>query len=221
MRKRRVGVTAGSGQIAGNQATGSRQIESEIAAPLELRTPMSTAAKAASRVRMEAWRQWRWSQSGRRPIREEFAKEEEAGSPAAEERRADARMRRRLKLRQGASPLRPPAPFPSGFMFQNGGNLSRVRKPRRNGAPLTACHRSEDTAEMRERGPSARRAVSRVARGTARYARMRRCRILRQGASPLRPPHFPLDREWPSHGSPERQKLRKNRNVRKTGKTPR
>ena len=109
-----------------------------------------------------------------------------------------------------SAPLRPPAPFPSGFMFQNGGNLSRVRKPRRNGAPLTACHRSEDTAEMRERGPSARRAVSRVARGTARYARMRRCLILRQGASPLRPPHFPLDREWPSHGSPEREKLRIN-----------
>jgi hypothetical protein len=90
-----------------------------------------------------------------------------------------------------SAPLSPPAPFPSGFMFQNGGNLSRVRKPRRNGAPLTACHRSEDTAEMRERGPLARRAVSRVARGTARYARMRRCLILRQGASPLRPPHFP------------------------------
>jgi len=77
----------------------------------------------------------------------------------------NARMRRRLILRQGASPLRPPAPFPSGSMFQNGGDLSRVRKPRRNGAPLTDCHRSEDTTEMRERGPTAKRAVGRVVRG--------------------------------------------------------
>jgi hypothetical protein len=73
--------------------------------------------------------------------------------------RAWARMRRCLILRQGTSPLRPPAPFPSASMFQNGGNLSRVRKPRRNGAPLTDCHRSEDSAEMRERGPLAKRAV--------------------------------------------------------------
>jgi hypothetical protein len=48
-----------------------------------------------------------------------------------------ARMRLCLKLRQGTSPLRPPAPFPSGFRFQNGGNLSRVRKPRNYSAPLT------------------------------------------------------------------------------------
>src|ERR1019366_9498480 len=77
-------------------------------------------------------------------------------------------------------------------MFQNGGNLSRVRKPRRNGAPLTDCLRSEDTAEIRERGPLARRAVSRVSPGAARYAGMRRCLILRQGASPLRPRIFRL-----------------------------
>src|ERR1019366_8712213 len=101
-----------------------------------------------------------------------------------------ARMRRCLILRQGASPLRPPAPFPSGSRFQNGGNLSRVRKPRNNGAPLTNPLRSEDATEMRERGPSAKRAVG---------------RILRQGASPLKPPNFPLDREWPSHGSRDRK----------------
>src|SRR5713226_4911039 len=62
MRKRRVGVTARSRQIVGNQATGSLQIDTEMAAPLELRTPTGTAAEAANRVRMEAWRQWRWSQ---------------------------------------------------------------------------------------------------------------------------------------------------------------
>ena len=43
-----------------------------------------------------------------------------------------ARMRRCLILRQGARPLRPPAPFPFCFMLRKGGNLSRVRKPRPN-----------------------------------------------------------------------------------------
>ena len=62
MRKRRVGVTASLGQIVGSQETGSLQIDTEMAAPLELRTPTGTAATAASRVRMEAWRQRRGSQ---------------------------------------------------------------------------------------------------------------------------------------------------------------
>jgi hypothetical protein len=53
-------------------------------------------------------------------------------------------MRRCLILRQGTSPLRPPAPFPSESMFQNGRNLSRVRKPRKNRAPLTDSFRSEE-----------------------------------------------------------------------------
>ena len=73
----------------------------------------------------------------------------------------NARMRRCLILRQGASPLKPPAPFPSGSRLQNGGNLSRVRKPRNTSAPLTDSLRSKTSTEMRERGPSARRAVSR------------------------------------------------------------
>jgi hypothetical protein len=100
----------------------------------------------------------------------------------------EARMRLCLILRQGASPLRPSAPFPSGSRLQNGGNLSRVRKPRNNGAPLTDPLRSEDIAEMRERGLLGRAGeLSMYAKGTARYARMRRCLILRQGASPLKP----------------------------------
>src|ERR1017187_8458616 len=151
---------------------------------------------------MEAWRQRRRSQRAecnpRRVRRGKRDGKMRWGSGALK-----ARMRRCLILRQGASPLRPPAPFPSESMFQNGSNRSRVRKPRNNGAPLTDSFRSEETTEMRERGPSARRAVSRV--GEARYARMRRCLIHRQGASPLRPPYFPLDREWPSHGSRDRE----------------
>jgi hypothetical protein len=219
MRKRRVGVTARSRQIVGNQATGFPQVVTEMAAPPELRTPMGTAAKAAIRVRMEAWRQWRWSRPSEGSPREMEGSGRSGvqGKPAADGALV-ARMRRCLILRQGASPLRPPAPFPSGSMLQNGGNLSRVRKPRKNGAPLTDSLRSEDSTKMRERGPSAKRAASRLPmvgpqqwdRDTgygALVARVRRCLTLRQGASPLRPPprHFSLDRDRPSHGSRDRQ----------------
>jgi hypothetical protein len=202
MRKRRVGVTARSRQNVGNQATGTLQFGTEMAAPHELRTPAGTCGKGCKESADGSMAtKARGSQRAEERCKERMpGKRDGAGSGALE-----ARMRRCLILRQGASPLRPPAPFPSTSMFQNGGNLSRVRKPRRNGAPLTDCHRSADTAEMRERGPLAKRAASRVARGAARYARMRRCLILRQGASPLRPPHFRLDREWPSHGSRDRQ----------------
>ena len=96
--------------------------------------------------------------TGRMQSQGEFAGER-TGRDTGGRRARNARMRRRLILRQGASPLRPPAPFPSGSRFQNGGNLSRVRKPRNNGAPLTNPLRSEDATEMRERGPSAKRAV--------------------------------------------------------------
>jgi len=64
-----------------------------------------------------------------------------------------ARMRRCLILRQGASPLRPPAPFPLPFILGNGTTVSRVRKPRTKCAPLTPPFRSEDLTVIRERGP--------------------------------------------------------------------
>jgi len=46
MRKRRVGVTARSWQDVGNQATGTLQFVTEMAAPLELRTPAGTCGKS-------------------------------------------------------------------------------------------------------------------------------------------------------------------------------
>jgi len=46
--KRRVGVTAGSWLIVENQATGTPQIATEIAAPLVLRTPKGTVAAATT-----------------------------------------------------------------------------------------------------------------------------------------------------------------------------
>lgn len=150
MRKRRVGVTARSRRIVGKQATGSPQIAAEMAAPLELRTPMGTAAQAAIRVRMEAWRQWR---SGVRRRKEIGMNHGEPGRRGTGGAARYARMRRCLKLRQGVNPLRPPAPFPCHLIFPNGGNLSRVRKPRTKRAPLTDCLRSGTPPIIRERGP--------------------------------------------------------------------
>ena len=199
MRKRRVGVTARSRQNAGNQVTGTLQFVTEMAAPLELRTPAGTCGGSCKQ-----------SADGSMATRAR----ESTGRVQSEERslrgkrrrgRGDSALRAHEALphcsAKGQSPLRPPAPFPSGSRFQNGGNLSRVRKPRNHGAPLTNPLRSEDATEMRERGPSAKRAVRPPSPGAARYARMRRCLILRQGASPLRPPQFSLDREGASHGS--------------------
>uniref|UniRef100_Q01RW2 Uncharacterized protein n=1 Tax=Solibacter usitatus (strain Ellin6076) TaxID=234267 RepID=Q01RW2_SOLUE len=188
MRKRRVGVTARSRQNDGNQATGTLQFGTEMAAPLELRTPAGTCGGSCNESADGSMAtQARGSQRAEGPFKEsrKTGRAMDAGESSARE----ARMRRCLKLRQGASPLRPPAPFPSGTRFQNGGNRSRVRKPRNPGAPLTDPHRSEERAEMRERGPSAKgRSMANRQRGTARYARMRRCLILCQGASPLKPP---------------------------------
>ena len=188
MRKRRVGVTARSRQNVGNQGTGSVQIATEMAAPLEIRTPMGTAANAANRVRdgsMATQARGEVDEQKNNPRRAMRGETEGVGREGA----LEARMRRCLILRQGAGPLKPPAPFPSGLRFQNGGNLSRVRKPRQTVAPLTDSLRSEDIAEMRERGLLARGGqYGRRRQGTARYARMRRCLILRQGASPLKPP---------------------------------
>jgi hypothetical protein len=151
MRKRRVGVTAGSRQTEGGQVTDFLQVVTEMAAPLEFRTPMGTAARAAIRVRMEAWRQWRGRQ-----LAESNPREGHWAITYTEPARG-ARMRRCLILRQGASPLRPPAPFPSPTIFQKGGSLSRVRKPRKSGAPLTDSLPSENFPQMRERGPLYRR----------------------------------------------------------------
>jgi hypothetical protein len=164
MRKRRVGVTARSRRNVGKQVTGTLQFVTEMAAPLELRTPAGTCGKGCNQSADGSMAtKARGSQRAEERSKKGMSgKRDGAGSGAPE-----ARMRRCLKLRQGASPLRPRAPFPSGSMFQNGSHRSRVRKPRNNGAPLTDDYRSEETTEMRERGPSARRTVSRGGRGGA------------------------------------------------------
>ena len=189
MRKRRVGVTARSRQIVGNQVTGTPQFATEIAAPLELRTPMGTCGEGRNQSADGSMVTMARELTGR--MQSEKSRGGKQSMPGRVAR--CARMRRCLILRQGGKPPETPAPFPSESSFQNGGNLSRVRKPRNYSAPLTDSLRSEETTEMRERGPSARRPVLPCRPGgRARYARMRRCLILRQGASPLRPRSFRL-----------------------------
>ena len=148
MRKRRVGVTARSRQIVGDQGTGSPQVASEMAAPHELRTPMGTAAKAA-RVRMEVWRQWREVNR-----QNEIPRSKESARQGHGCRRGALRAHEALPhTPPGGKPPETPAPFPCCPIIPNGGNLSRIRKPRQPRASLTDPLRSEATTEIRERGP--------------------------------------------------------------------
>ena len=153
-RKRRVGVTAGSRLIVGNQATGALQIATEIAAPLVLRTPMGTVAVATECV-------WKHGDTGAEQNRAEKSSGKTA-YPGKEPklrrgRRANARMRRCLILRQGDKPPETPGPLSLGLDCTEGrksvkGSLSRQLRP-----PLTDFLPSEETRpDMRERGPKAR-----------------------------------------------------------------
>jgi hypothetical protein len=132
MQKRRVGVTAWSRRIESKQATGSTQVATEIAAPLELRTPMGTAGHGPAHESADGSRAITAQESttGSKPSgqqasramrRREQAVHGSAGTGTKVRHGArDARMRRCLILRQGASPLRPPAPFPSFFQLAEG-----------------------------------------------------------------------------------------------------
>ncbi len=201
MQKRRVGVTAESRLIVENQATGTPQIASEIAAPLVSRTPMGTVATATIEC---GWKGG--DTTGGQGNRAESSSDETDGYPRERGKwrvgqRAEARMRRCLKLRQGAKPPETPAPFPSGHSFQNGRNLSRVRKPRTKRAPLTDSFRSEDSPGMRERGPLAKRAVNGVGSEGSVLRAHEALPHPPPGGKPPETPKFSLDREWPSHGS--------------------
>ena len=157
MRKRRVGVTARLRQTVIDLVTGRQQVATEMAAPPELRTPMGTAAEAALRVRMEVWRQWRASQFGGGPFDHPWNREQ---TMKLWDGALEARTRRCLVLRHGASPLRPPAPISFFFIIRKRGKLSRVRKPRKLRAPLTASLSSEEFAQTRKWGPAGAGAFS-------------------------------------------------------------
>jgi len=182
MQKRRVGVTAESRLIVENQATGTPQIASEIAAPLVSRTPMGTVATATIEC---GWK--RGDTTGGQGNRAESSSDETDGYPRERGKwrvgqRAEARMRRCLKLRQGAKPPETPAPFPSGHSF-----------------------RSEDSPGMRERGPLAKRAVNGVGSEGSALRAHEALPHPPPGGKPPETPKFSLDREWPSHGSRDRQ----------------
>ena len=76
MRKRRVGVTARSWQIAGSQETGTLQIDTEIAAPLELRTPMGTCGEGCNQSADGSMVTMARESDGQNAIREEWGGEE-------------------------------------------------------------------------------------------------------------------------------------------------
>ena len=75
------------------------------------------------------------------------------GDRAAADGALKARMRRCLILRQGASPLRPPAPFPWFSIVRSEEELSRVRFAGAVAPPLTVLPHSQHRPIMRERGP--------------------------------------------------------------------
>jgi hypothetical protein len=180
--------TAAAGRLAGCRSLLRWQ------RPPELRTPMGTAAgsrnKSADGSVATVARESVWRKAMR-------AKRERSQRAPAR----FARMRRCLILRQGASPLRPPAPFPWSIDCTRvsksvKGSLRRHKTP-----PLTdSLTRQRDLLTRGKGGlctggrggavppPVGRPRAIGVWRPAARFARMRRRLILRQGAGPLRPP---------------------------------
>ncbi len=89
-----------------------------------------------NRVRMEAWRYYgRARQSGRRAVpTKRMAYQGERGKWRVGQR-AEARMRRCLKLRQGASPLRPRPPFPRATVSRTEGICQGFASRAQNARP--------------------------------------------------------------------------------------
>ncbi len=148
MRKRRVGVTARSRLIVENQATGTPQIASEMAAPLVSRTPMGTVAAATTECG------WKRGDTGAKDNRAENSSGETARNPESRKlrcgRRAGARMRRCLILRQGDEPPETPGPLSLGLDCTEGrksvkGSLRRQHRP-----PLTDFLPSQENSSNDE-----------------------------------------------------------------------
>ena len=105
-----------------------------------------------------------------------------------------ARMRRCLKLRQGASPLRPPAPFPWNLHCTERREFVKGPLSRRQGAALDKFSPLRRLSYEEGKGASMHAALTQPPAGrpegilppssSARCARMRRCLILRQGGKP-------------------------------------
>src|SRR5580698_1084815 len=145
---------------------------------------------------MEAWRYTTGVQGNRAESSSEETgiSEESWIQPRGTSALKAARMRRCLKLRQGASPLRPPAPFPSNCIIRRGARVSRVRYAGQLRAALDtlAPLRRKPLPYIRERGPSERRPLTDSSVTTLE-------------GSPGK--NYFLDSRRPSHGSPERKRV--------------
>jgi len=195
MQERRVGVTATSRQIEESRATGSAQVDSEMAAPLEFRTPTGTVATATAEC---GWKHGDNGAAGNRqnPIHREFGGRRAIGT------KWDSALRAHEALPQtppGGKPPETPGPLSLDSDFAE-------RRESVKGSQAAHQSRALDRfppfstplPTIRERGPLGSGAClppvgrhSSLALGGRRPARpgarMRRCLILRQGASPLKP----------------------------------
>src|ERR1039457_1468411 len=113
MRRRRVGVTARSRQNVGNQATGTLQFVTEMAAPLELRTPAGTCGKGCKESADGSMATKARESTGR--MQSEERSQGERDGEVRQGTARHARMRRCLILRQGAKPPETPAPLSLGI----------------------------------------------------------------------------------------------------------
>jgi hypothetical protein len=152
---------------------------------------------------MEAWRQWRGSQRAEcNPRGVRRGKDRERRDRG---RRAERAHEAPPHTPPGGKPPETPGPLSLGIdvperrQSVKGSQAARKRRALDRLPPFRRYRWDEGKGAFGQAGGIPR------SPGTARYARMRRCLMLRQGAGPLRPPYFPLDREWPSHGSRDRE----------------
>jgi hypothetical protein len=116
---------------------------------------------------MEAWRARRGEVNGQKndPKERTSGEREGAGSGAPE-----GALEALPQTPPGGKPPETPAPFPWALIVQNGVNPSRVRKPRRSGAPLTDRLRSEEKSWDEGKGALWTGAKHALPRGEGRRA---------------------------------------------------
>src|SRR5271157_2572267 len=192
MRKRRVGVTARSRLVVENQAIGTPQTASEMAAPLVSRTPMGTVATAKNEC---GWKHggyfWREKQSGSEPFGQNGKDRPIRGA---------ARYRAHEALPHtppGGEPPETPGPFPCTSIIGKGGNLSRVRFAGQNQAALDSFPPFRRNTFQRSGKGASGNDLSRASPWSAGQAS--------QSFRPTVQGIFSIDRGRPSHGSRDRK----------------
>ncbi len=158
MRKRRVGVTARSRLIVGNQATGTPQIATEIAAPLVSRTPRGTVAAATSECGWKRGDTNSGAKDNRQKTDPEIANRGESGIRTIRGGRTRALKRAHEALPHtppgGTSPPETPGPLSLGLDCTEGRKSVKGSLRRQNRPPLTDFLPSEEKIlARRERGP--------------------------------------------------------------------